>query len=218
MSCIRYIDFLLLSYTRPSAHARVFIYSNRGRSAVGRHPDQASGQPGAACAPLGEQAPPLTACFRFISGRGVEYGMSDQHLEKRQVPTPCTNTHTHVITHTHGRSQVPSFEITHTHTHRRGRQAGEMRRRGPNTIRRGEAGVESNHTSRGRPLPAQNHKSKSRRERVRNDRETGERREERGERRERGDTTQGSLPRENGQVWEGPRSCGPQTTHHHMIF
>ena len=74
-----------------------------------------------------------------------------------------------------------------------------------------EAGVESNHTWRGRPLPAQNHKS--RRERERNDRETGER----GERRERGDT-QGSLPRENGQVWEGPRSCGPQTTHHHMIF
>ena len=75
-----------------------------------------------------------------------------------------------------------------------------------------EAGVESNHTWRGRPLPAQNHKS--RRDRERNDRETGER----GERRERGDTTQGSLPRENGQVWEGPGSCGPQTTHHHMIF
>ena len=131
---------------------------------------------------------------------------------KNGVPTPCTNTHTH----THGGAQVPSFEIkhthTHTHTHRRGRQAVEMRRRGPNTIRRGEAGVESNHTSRGRPLPAQNHKS--RRDRERNDRETGER----GERRERGDTTQGSLPRENGQVWEGPGSCGPQTTHHHMIF
>ena len=92
--------------------------------------------------------------------------MSDQHLEKRQVPTPCTNTHTHVITHTHGRSQGPSFEITHTHTHRRGRQAGEMRRRGPNTIRRGEAGVESNH-SRGRPLPAQNHKEVETRERER---------------------------------------------------
>jgi len=29
-----------------------------GRSAGGRHPDQASGQPGAACAPLGEQEPP----------------------------------------------------------------------------------------------------------------------------------------------------------------
>ena len=87
-----------------------------GRSAGGRHTDQASGLPGAACAPLGEQAPPLTACFRFISGRVVEYGMSDQHLEKRQVLTPCTNTHTH----THGGAQVPSFEITHTHTHSEG--------------------------------------------------------------------------------------------------
>ena len=87
---------------------------------------------------------------------------------------------------------------THTHTHRRGRQAGEMRRRGPNTIRRGEAGVESNHTWRGRPLPAQNHKS--RRDRERNDRETGER----GERRERGDRTQGSLRRKR------PSVGGPQ--------
>ena len=87
-----------------------------GRSAGGRHPEQASRQPGAACAPLGEQAPPLTACFRFISGRVVGYGMSDQHLEKRQVLTPCTNTHTH----THGGAQVPSFEITHTHTHSEG--------------------------------------------------------------------------------------------------
>ena len=42
-----------------------------------------------------------------------------------------------------------------------------MRRRGPNTIRRGEAGVESNHTSRGRPLPAQNHKEVETRERER---------------------------------------------------
>ena len=85
------------------------------------------------------------------------------NFEKRQVLTPCTNTHTH----THGGAQVPSFEITHTHTQRRGRQAGEMRRRGPNTIRRGEAGVESNHTSRGRPLPAQNHKEVETRERER---------------------------------------------------
>ena len=91
-------------------------------------------------------------------------------------------------------------------------QRGEERGQGESqrdTIRRGEAGVESNHTWRGRPLPAQNHKS--RRDRERNDRETGER----GDRRERGDTP---LCRENGQVWEGPRSCGPQTTHHHMIF
>ena len=38
--------------------------------------------------------------------------------------------------------------------------------------------MESNHTWRGRPLPAQNHKS--RRDRERNDRETGERGERRG--------------------------------------
>ena len=49
---------------------------------------------------------------------------------------------------------------------------------------RREAGVESNHTWRGRPLPAQNHKSKSRRER---EREMIERRE-REERGERGET------------------------------
>ena len=137
-----------------------------GRSAGGRHPDQASGQPGAACAPLGEQTLPLTACFRFITGRVVEYGMSDQHLEKRSP----NSVHKHTHTHSHGGAYVPSFEIkhthTHTHTHRRGRQAGEMRRRGPNTIRRGEAGVESNH-SRGRPLPAQNHKEVETRERER---------------------------------------------------
>ena len=40
-----------------------------GRSAGGRHPDQASGQPGAACAPLGEQAPPPAAAILHSFGR-----------------------------------------------------------------------------------------------------------------------------------------------------
>ena len=40
-----------------------------GRSAGGRHPDQASGQPGAACAPLGEQAPPPAAPVLHSFGR-----------------------------------------------------------------------------------------------------------------------------------------------------
>ena len=101
---------------------------------------------------------------------------------KNGVPTPCTNTHTHTHmeepksqvlrsnTHTRTHTEEPKSQVlrSHTHTHRRaGRQAGEMRGRGPNTIRRGEAGVESNHTSRGRPLPAQNHKEVETRERER---------------------------------------------------
>ena len=40
-----------------------------GRSAGGRHPDQASGQPGAACAPLGEQEPPPAARIWHRFGR-----------------------------------------------------------------------------------------------------------------------------------------------------
>ena len=40
-----------------------------GRSAGGRHPDQASGQPGAACAPLGEQVPPPAAAIFHSFGR-----------------------------------------------------------------------------------------------------------------------------------------------------
>ncbi len=40
-----------------------------GRSAGGRHPDQASGQPVAACAPLGEQAPPPAAAILHSFGR-----------------------------------------------------------------------------------------------------------------------------------------------------
>ena len=46
-----------------------------GRSAGGRHPGQASGQPGAACAPLGEQAPPLTAPICHGSGEAVFFGI-----------------------------------------------------------------------------------------------------------------------------------------------
>ena len=42
-----------------------------GRSAGGRHPDQASGQPRAACAPLGEQAPPRRAAILHSFGRAV---------------------------------------------------------------------------------------------------------------------------------------------------
>jgi len=86
---------------------------------------------------------------------------------KNGVPTPCTNTHTHTHMEELMSQVLRSNTHTHTHTHRRGRQAGEMRRRGPNTIRRGEAGVESNHTSRGRPLPARNHKEVETRERER---------------------------------------------------
>ena len=74
---------------------------------------------------------------------------------------------------------------------------------GRDTIRRGEAGVESNHTWRGRPLPAQNHKSKSRREREREMIERRER-EERGERRERGDTTQGSCAAKTAKCGRAP--------------
>jgi len=40
-----------------------------GRRAGGSHPDQASGQPGAACAPLGEQAPPPAAAILHSFGR-----------------------------------------------------------------------------------------------------------------------------------------------------
>ena len=40
-----------------------------GRRARGRHPDQASGQPGAACATLGEQAPPPAAAILHSFGR-----------------------------------------------------------------------------------------------------------------------------------------------------
>ena len=64
-------------------------------------------------APLGEQTLPLTACFRFITGRVVEYGMSDPHLEKRSP----NSVHKHTHTHSHGGAYVPSFEIKHTHTH-----------------------------------------------------------------------------------------------------
>ena len=50
-----------------------------GRSAGGRHPDQASGQPGAACAPLGEQAPPPAAAILHSFGRaGFSGGYSTQ--------------------------------------------------------------------------------------------------------------------------------------------
>ena len=69
--------------------------------------------------------------------------MSDQHLEKRQVPTPCTNTHTHVITHTHGRSQVASFEITHTHTQKGEAGRGDAEERPKyDKERRGRGGIE----------------------------------------------------------------------------
>ena len=50
-----------------------------GRSAGGRHPDQASGKPGAACAPLGEQAPPPAAAILHSFGRaGFSGGYSTQ--------------------------------------------------------------------------------------------------------------------------------------------
>ena len=65
------------------------------------------------------------------------------NLEKRQVPTPCTNTHTHVITHTHGRSQVPSFEITHTHTEKGEAGRGDAEERPKyDKERRGRGGIE----------------------------------------------------------------------------
>ena len=44
-----------------------------GRSAGGRHPEQASRQPGAACAPLGEQAPPPAAAILLSSDLGASY-------------------------------------------------------------------------------------------------------------------------------------------------
>ena len=74
--------------------------------------------------------------------------MSDQHLEKRQVLTPCSNTHTHTHTHTHTEEpksmQVPSFEITHTHTQKSGEagrgDAGERPKY--DKERRGRGGIE----------------------------------------------------------------------------
>ena len=54
-----------------------------GRSAGGRHPDQASGQPGAACAPLGEQAPPPAAPILHSFGRATiihGFGTPDCYL------------------------------------------------------------------------------------------------------------------------------------------
>ena len=69
-----------------------------------------------------------------------------------------------------GGKRVEESNLTlsvHTHTPQKGEGGrGDAMRRGPNTIRRGEAGVESNH-SRGRPLPAQNHKEVETRERER---------------------------------------------------
>ena len=50
-----------------------------GRSAGGRHPDQASGQPGAACAPLGEQAPPPAAAILHSFGRAGFSGGYSTH-------------------------------------------------------------------------------------------------------------------------------------------
>ena len=47
-----------------------------GRSAGGRHPDQASGLPGAACAPLGEQAPPPAAILHSFGRAGFSGGYS----------------------------------------------------------------------------------------------------------------------------------------------
>jgi hypothetical protein len=54
-----------------------------GRSAGGRHPDQASGQPGAACEPLGEQAPPPAAPILHSFGRATiihGFGTPDCYL------------------------------------------------------------------------------------------------------------------------------------------
>ena len=46
-----------------------------GGSAGGRHLAQAPGQPGAACAPLGEQAPPFAALIRHRTGGGWIFGV-----------------------------------------------------------------------------------------------------------------------------------------------
>ena len=46
-----------------------------GGSAGGRHPDRASGQPGGAYAPLGEQVPPPAAPICHGSGRGRIFGI-----------------------------------------------------------------------------------------------------------------------------------------------
>ena len=46
-----------------------------GGSAGGRHLAQAPGQPGAACAPLGEQAPPFAALIRHRTGEGWIFGV-----------------------------------------------------------------------------------------------------------------------------------------------
>ena len=78
--------------------------------------------------------------------------------------------------------------------------------------RRGRGGIEP-HLERQTTASPKSQVQVETRER---EREMIERRE-REERGERGETHR-ALCRENGQVWEGPRSCGPQTTHHHMIF
>ena len=57
---------------------------NRGGSAGGRHPDRASGQPGGACAPLGEQVPPPAAPICHGSGRGRIFGIFGIFRLRRQ--------------------------------------------------------------------------------------------------------------------------------------
>ena len=116
-------------------------------------------------APLGEQTLPLTACFRFITGRVVEYGCPINTL-KNGVPTPCTNTHTH--THMEELMSQVLRSNTHTHTHTQKGEAGRGDAEERPKYDKGRRGrVESNHTSRGRPLPAQNHTEVETRERER---------------------------------------------------
>ena len=59
-----------------------------GRSAGGRHPDQASGQPVAACEPLGEQAPPPAAAIWHSFGRT---GLCTVPVAVKPAPTASGN-------------------------------------------------------------------------------------------------------------------------------
>ena len=86
---------------------------------------------------------------------------------KNGVPTPCTNTHTHTHMEELMSQVLRSNTHTHTHTHRRGRQAGEMRRRGPNTIRRGGRGGIEPHLERQTTASPKSQGSRDERERER---------------------------------------------------